>query len=320
MTITHWLPIATFSFLLGCGGATRSEVAVVDDAGIDGIAVGAGEGDSGEGNSTLDAGSETVSEVAVDSSLAVDAPADSAVPDAAGLLILDSGVDSCPTDLKHGFIVGTELCAALPKPIDSEVGQLCLPASGDGRPVGASACPYLDNNITSLTLLCRAWTSADGPNILLTPDHIPMGASVCSWLGFHSATPTLCCTGLVGELPGGSNLLEAGYVVFGRVVDTDGDSVPDIIDNCPSDQNLSQGDVDRDGVGDVCDDCPYTYNPDQVSMVDGGIGNACNCALTPQPVLGRNGCPCADAGESGLTDGGDRCNLLIAADGGVSHL
>ena len=38
------------------------------------------------------------------------------------------------------------------------------------------------------------------------------------------------------------------------MVDTDGDSVPDLIDNCP-----------------------YTYNPDQTDSVGNGIGDACRC-------------------------------------------
>src|SRR5262249_14077193 len=35
--------------------------------------------------------------------------------------------------------------------------------------------------------------------------------------------------------------------------DTDGDGVPDHLDNCPLDANLGQEDTDGDGVGDACD-------------------------------------------------------------------
>ena len=37
-------------------------------------------------------------------------------------------------------------------------------------------------------------------------------------------------------------------------LDTDGDGVPDDIDNCPTNCNLNQ--LDDDGEGDVCDETP----------------------------------------------------------------
>jgi len=55
------------------------------------------------------------------------------------------------------------------------------------------------------------------------------------------------------------------YDIYGAtlVPDSDGDSVFDDQDNCPSVPNPDQGDTDTDGVGDVCDNCPNTHNPDQ---------------------------------------------------------
>jgi hypothetical protein len=38
--------------------------------------------------------------------------------------------------------------------------------------------------------------------------------------------------------------------------DTDGDSIPDIHDNCPWDKNIDQKDTDGDTYGDACDKCP----------------------------------------------------------------
>ena len=46
-------------------------------------------------------------------------------------------------------------------------------------------------------------------------------------------------------------------------VDTDGDGVLDLGDNCPFASNVDQSDGDLDGVGDVCDNCPSDPNPDQ---------------------------------------------------------
>jgi len=44
---------------------------------------------------------------------------------------------------------------------------------------------------------------------------------------------------------------------FEEGVDSDGDGVPDIVDNCPSVSNVGQEDADGDGIGDACDD---TFN------------------------------------------------------------
>lgn len=94
------------------------------------------------------------------------------------------------------------------------------------------------------------------------------------------------------------------------VLDTDGDSVPDDLDNCAYTPN-DQADGDGDGVGDACDNCPQTGNPDQADLDLDGVGDACD------------NCP-ADA-NSDQTDGdsdgeGDACETgpveyLVQADG-----
>ena len=45
------------------------------------------------------------------------------------------------------------------------------------------------------------------------------------------------------------------------LVDSDGDGVPDGVDNCPNVSNASQADADADGVGDACDNCVNVSNP-----------------------------------------------------------
>ncbi len=61
------------------------------------------------------------------------------------------------------------------------------------------------------------------------------------------------------------------------VLDTDGDSVPDDVDNCAYTPN-DQADGDGDGVGDACDNCPQTGNADQADLDLDGVGDACdNC-------------------------------------------
>lgn len=77
--------------------------------------------------------------------------------------------------------------------------------------------------------------------------------------------------------------------------DTDGDSVPDVRDNCPGVPNLDQSDLDLDGTGDVCDidadgdgvlnyaasktvildNCPDVANPEQKDSNGDRVGDSC---------------------------------------------
>jgi len=57
--------------------------------------------------------------------------------------------------------------------------------------------------------------------------------------------------------------------------DTDGDNIPDIVDNCPNTPNSDQTDSDGDGVGDVCDGCPNDRNKTEPGV--------CECG-TPEDV------------------------------------
>jgi PKD repeat protein len=71
-------------------------------------------------------------------------------------------------------------------------------------------------------------------------------------------------------------------------LDTDGDGVPDVEDNCPSVSNADQSDMDGDGIGNVCDfdvdgdgvlnvndNCSTMVNPDQTDTDSDGYGDAC---------------------------------------------
>jgi len=67
--------------------------------------------------------------------------------------------------------------------------------------------------------------------------------------------------------------------VIPPVPDTDGDSVPDDVDNCAYTPN-DQADGDGDGVGDACDNCPQTGNTDQADFDLDEVGDACdNCPV-----------------------------------------
>ena len=60
-------------------------------------------------------------------------------------------------------------------------------------------------------------------------------------------------------------------------LDSDGDGVADLDDNCSGTANANQSDLDQDGVGDVCDNCPSTPNTTQFDFDRDGVGGACDC-------------------------------------------
>ena len=61
-----------------------------------------------------------------------------------------------------------------------------------------------------------------------------------------------------------------------RIADSDGDGLPEALDNCPGVANLDQADEDGDGAGDVCDNCPGLANASQSDLDGDGAGDACD--------------------------------------------
>ncbi|WP_421793825.1 thrombospondin type 3 repeat-containing protein [Hydrocarboniphaga effusa] len=89
----------------------------------------------------------------------------------------------------------------------------------------------------------------------------------------------------------------------GGVTDTDGDGIPNNVDNCPTVANPNQADSNGDGVGDACtaapadtdgdgipnssDNCPTVPNPDQADSNHDGVGDACT---STEPLPGFVSC------------------------------
>ncbi len=132
--------------------------------------------------------------------------------------------------------------------------------------------------------------------------------------------------------------------------DTDGDSVADKDDNCPSIANTDQSDVDNDKMGDACDkedgrdndgdgvinakdNCIQIANPDQADWNHSGLGDACkdtdqdsildnadNCksvANVDQKDTDHDGIGDAcdsDKDGDGIADAIDNCKLVANAD------
>src|SRR5262245_27137754 len=58
-------------------------------------------------------------------------------------------------------------------------------------------------------------------------------------------------------------------------LDTDGDGVPDAVDNCPTVVNPDRRDHDGDGRGDACDGCPHIADDGKDTDGD-GVGDVCD--------------------------------------------
>jgi hypothetical protein len=75
--------------------------------------------------------------------------------------------------------------------------------------------------------------------------------------------------GRIGFAPSGVGSSDAAGA------DSDGDGVPDAVDNCPTVANPDQADEDGDGLGDACDPCPPFANA--VDDQDGdGVPDRCD--------------------------------------------
>jgi hypothetical protein len=61
--------------------------------------------------------------------------------------------------------------------------------------------------------------------------------------------PEDCFNGIDDDCDGWADQLDLAC----GAIDSDGDTVADIADNCPSSRNPTQSDLDRDGIGDTCD-------------------------------------------------------------------
>jgi hypothetical protein len=92
--------------------------------------------------------------------------------------------------------------------------------------------------------------------------------------------------------------------------DSDGDGVGNFCDNCPTVANANQADADSDGYGDECDNCPTICNPQQLDADHDGIGDVCDttpgCGGCGQPAC-EQACAGPDTDGDGVPDSSDNC-------------
>jgi Thrombospondin type 3 repeat len=95
--------------------------------------------------------------------------------------------------------------------------------------------------------------------------------------------------------------------------DDDGDTIDDVIDNCPLSFNQNQSDIDGDAIGDLCDsdddgdgradsrdNCRFVANPGQSDADRDGLGDACDTGA-PGSVRPSDAPPVGGVGPSDTT-------------------
>jgi hypothetical protein len=159
---------------------------------------------------------------------------------------------------------------------------------------------------------------------------------------FGSAVAAGGGTLLIGDPLDGApgNFTGAAFAYFS---DADGDTRPDVVDNCPAVANTAQTDTDSDGAGDACDgdddgdgsldavdNCSTVPNADQADLDGDQLGDACdedddadaildatdNCPALANPDqadLDADGAGDAcdpDDDDDGIADASDNCGVL----------
>ncbi len=120
-------------------------------------------------------------------------------------------------------------------------------------------------------------------------------------------------------------------LIDGSDPDTDGDFIPDAIDNCDTTQNPIQEDTDKDGAGNACDNdddgdgfndavdnCPLVANPGQEDVDGDGTGDDCDDDDGDGVPFSGDNCPDQPNPQQENTDGdsqGDACDADDDADG-----
>ncbi|HEX8108906.1 MAG TPA: thrombospondin type 3 repeat-containing protein [Kofleriaceae bacterium] len=100
--------------------------------------------------------------------------------------------------------------------------------------------------------------------------HVPRGVP-CSVVDRSCPEGQACVAGFCGGTLGMDAAVDATPDAF---IDSDGDKVPDAIDNCPHVPNPDQGDEDKDGLGDLCDPCPI--DADNTDPDGDGVAGLCD--------------------------------------------
>jgi len=171
----------------------------------------------------------------------------------------------------------------------------------------------LGGTVIVLPPVSTAVMLAENNTVPLAPFVLPPTTNV--WIGNSALCFGIACdptvAGRVFRLRNGTaDNFDAQLLVYPTLTnetDTDGDGIPDLVDNCVSIPNADQLDSDCDGVGDVCDSCPDTFNPCQDTTLD-----RCGQCLSLDDPLFNDCVDCANVPFGGFVF--DSCHVCLAPD------
>ena len=213
---------------------------------------------------------------------------------------------------------------------DDGVSRLPLVVGGS-RSIGGSV---RNDGSARVTFLVTA--TSDGADVRdLTPASVVLEAGASASVSFSIDVPASTRQGAVVDVrltatsaADGEQLNSASLSLdVAYADDTDGDSVPNASDNCPSTPNADQIDSDRDGIGDACD----ATNPVASSTTFGSAPavtypganftvtatNNSGGAITYSVVSG----PCAQVGSAVFSPTGTgTCVVMATSEGTAAHL
>lgn len=200
----------------------------------------------------------------------------------------DSDKDGVPDDL--------DKC---PNQVGSKLAMGCPDADNDGVADSTDECPTTPGAVNGCP-------DSDEDGIADKHDNCPDEAGVAENDGCPDAEDKEDMNGddVNGDNMGGDNMNDSSKL------DSDGDGVPDDIDECPDGAGTVQSkgcpDADGDGVPDKIDPCPNAIGPNGCPDGDGdGVADKDDRCPGLSGSIAAGGCP--DTDNDGVPDPSDKC-------------
>ena len=124
-------------------------------------------------------------------------------------------------------------------------------------------------------------------------------------------TTSLIDAAIDGALPDGA--MADAMADASVPIDTDGDGIPDVSDNCPTRSNANQYNEDGDRFGDVCDPCPPIADNAPPDTDGDGVADACD----PRPTTAGDSIALFEGFSGGVPASWNKTGTWSAAGGAV---